>query len=283
MASIENVPEIRPASSISPDELVRAFNEGYSGYHVPVHVDRLELDHHIQQNDIDLDQSRIAMQHDQVIGVGLLGLRDQRGWIGGLGVHPAHRRAGIGRALMQALIEIGHANHLTAIQLEVIAENEAAHRLYQSLRFTDTRRLFVLSHSPGRPDGDDSSSGESGSLDEMLPLFEKFHASPPPWQRGYRSLARLDSSTRVWLASERTGASAYAVGFATASLIQLLDLACAPGCDAELRGLIRHIQSSHPEAAGRIVNVAEDESGWPVLAELGWQIMLTQWEMHLPL
>jgi ribosomal protein S18 acetylase RimI-like enzyme len=283
VASVGDAPEIRPASSISPDRLVRAFNDGYTGYHVPVHVDRLELDHHIQQNDIDLDQSRVAIQHEQVIGIGLLGLRGERGWIGGLGVHPAHRRAGIGRTLMQALIEAGRANHLTAIQLEVIAENEAAHRLYQSLGFTDTRRLLVLSHPPEKSDREGSQLGESASLADMLPLYKQFHADPTPWQRGYPSLMRLDSSTRIWLAPDRARPSAYAIGFATASLIHLLDLACAPGCEALLTNLVRHIQNIYPEAAGRIVNVAEDEVAWPVLSELGWQIMLTQWEMHLPL
>ncbi|MBI3001676.1 MAG: ribosomal protein S18-alanine N-acetyltransferase [Deltaproteobacteria bacterium] len=52
-----------------------------------------------------------------------------------LAVHPAHRRQGIGRALLRAVIEEARREGLQRITLEVRKSNEAAQRLYQSLGF----------------------------------------------------------------------------------------------------------------------------------------------------
>jgi ribosomal protein S18 acetylase RimI-like enzyme len=51
-------------------------------------------------------------------------------------VRPQARQAGIGRKLVEAVIE--HArHHVELIQLSVIKENEAARRLYASLGFEE--------------------------------------------------------------------------------------------------------------------------------------------------
>src|SRR5690606_1406860 len=112
-----------------------AFNDGYAGYQLPVQVDELELRHHIQQYDIDLNLSCVTTQADLVTGVGLLAVRDQRGWVGGLGVHPDYRRQGVGRELMHALIEQSRALGLSDIQLDVLEKSDAPHRLYLDIRF----------------------------------------------------------------------------------------------------------------------------------------------------
>lgn len=52
-----------------------------------------------------------------------------------LAVHPDHRRQGVGRALLQAVVEETRREGLRRITLEVRKSNEAAQRLYQSLGF----------------------------------------------------------------------------------------------------------------------------------------------------
>lgn len=52
-----------------------------------------------------------------------------------LAVDPAHRRKGIGRALLQKVIEEARGNGSTRVTLEVRKSNEAAQRLYHSLGF----------------------------------------------------------------------------------------------------------------------------------------------------
>ncbi|MCC6875200.1 MAG: GNAT family N-acetyltransferase [Sandaracinaceae bacterium] len=63
-----------------------------------------------------------------------------------LGVHPEHQRRGVGRALMEALIERARSIGLRRLELNVRADNDRARALYRSLGFEEEgrRRDFVL-------------------------------------------------------------------------------------------------------------------------------------------
>lgn len=57
-----------------------------------------------------------------------------------LGVLPAWRRHGIGRALLDSLVAEAAARRIGAIVLEVAADNEAAQRLYAAFGFIQAGR-----------------------------------------------------------------------------------------------------------------------------------------------
>ena len=103
----------------------------------------------------------------------MLGVRDEHGWIGGLGVLPAHRRIGVGRALMEAVL----ADAPPSVSLEVIEQNEPALRLYETLGFARSRILEIWSLSGDvRP--------ATARVVEPRPLEQ----DDLPWQRAARSL-----------------------------------------------------------------------------------------------
>lgn len=283
MASVESETVLQPASTADLKTLARALTSGYTGYEIPIQIDALELQHHIEKNDLDLTASYIVLHQAAVVGIALLGLREGRGWVGGLGVHPHYRRHGIGRRLMQALIAQARQQGLTSLQLEVIESNHAAIRLYQTLGLAASRRLFVLNYQPEALKPGYSGQMEASDLQEALWLHTQFHAQPTPWQRGYETLAKLDDSAQVWVLREGAEAVAYALGFVSATSIHLLDLACAPGQSVALHSLISQLHHHYPEASASIVNLAEDEPGSKVLFALGWQTRLVQHEMHLAL
>ncbi len=62
-----------------------------------------------------------------------------------LGIHPTMHRAGLGRALMTALVDHGRANGLLRLELYVRADNAAALALYRGMGFVceGTRTKFV--------------------------------------------------------------------------------------------------------------------------------------------
>src|SRR5947209_6202916 len=62
-----------------------------------------------------------------------------------VGVHPKFQRRGIGRALMQHLIDHARRRGLKRLELYVRSDNHAAHALYRSLGFHHeaTRARFV--------------------------------------------------------------------------------------------------------------------------------------------
>src|SRR5262245_40586669 len=96
-------------------------------------VDETALSSMVRSFDIDLDASRIAARNGQPIGVCNLGLRGDEAWIGGLGVVVAERRGGIGRLLMEAVLDEAAARGVREVRLEVIVENERAIPLYENL------------------------------------------------------------------------------------------------------------------------------------------------------
>ena len=68
-----------------------------------------------------------------------------RGWmIGNVAVAPEWRRQGIARQLLEASIELARGHHADWIALQVRSDNDAAHKLYQSLGFVDTGEMVYF-------------------------------------------------------------------------------------------------------------------------------------------
>ena len=62
------------------------------------------------------------------------------GYVDNVAVHPDFRRRGVGRMLIQALLQEGRGQNLAFITLEVRPSNTAAIALYQSLGFAQVGR-----------------------------------------------------------------------------------------------------------------------------------------------
>jgi len=164
---------IAPAGTLPLARLAALFSAGYEGYLVPVQVDEAALSSMVAAWDIDLTRSRVALRDGEPVGVCLLGVRGARGWIGGLGVVPAARRQGVGRALMQAVLDQAPS----LVTLEVIERNEPAIKLYEELGFARTRILEVWSLAAATP------AAEARTVTPR-PLGQ----SCLPWQRADESL-----------------------------------------------------------------------------------------------
>jgi ribosomal protein S18 acetylase RimI-like enzyme len=164
---------IVPADTFDFSELAALFSAGYEGYYVPVHVDAATLEFMVGAWDIDLSRSCVALSGDEPVGMVMLGVRGGHGWIGGLGVAPAARRRGVGRALMEAVLARAPAD----VSLEVIEQNEPAIRLYDELGFARQRILEVWSLAAETP-------AVEARTAEPRPLGQ----AGLPWQRDDRSL-----------------------------------------------------------------------------------------------
>ncbi len=58
------------------------------------------------------------------------------GYVDLMAVDPSYRKMGVGRALMNAILDEFRRNHIDIVNLDVPAEQEAAIRLYKKLGFT---------------------------------------------------------------------------------------------------------------------------------------------------
>jgi GNAT superfamily N-acetyltransferase len=232
---------IVPADTLTLGELAALFTAGYEGYFTPIHVDEPTLRFMIDAWDIDLARSRAVPG----VGVCNLGVREERAWIGGLGVVPAERRHGVGRALMDAVLDAAPP----LVTLEVIEQNEPAIKLYEDLGFERTRVLEVWS-LPEPP------LIEARSV-EPAPLGQR----DLPWQRADESLPAE---------YERYEVEGGAMLLRGGNVLQL---------DARAEAAAVALLSRGTKLS--FVNVPEGEPASAALARLGGTLTLRQFEMQL--
>ncbi|HEY2327385.1 MAG TPA: GNAT family N-acetyltransferase [Gaiellaceae bacterium] len=232
---------IVPADRYSFAELAELFTRGYEGYSIPVHIDEASMKYIVDAWSIDLSRSRVA----EDAGICNLGVRGDLGWIGGLGVVPEQRRHGIGRALMESVLD----NAPSTVDLEVIEGNDGAKRLYDDLGFKVTRLLEVWS-LPEQPEIE-------ARLVDPSPLGQR----DLPWQRADEA---LPADYDRW---EVDGGAMLLKG---GNVLQLQ----AADIDAATALLSRGKALSY-------VNVPEGDVASAALAALGGTMSLRQFEMRL--
>jgi len=253
--------ELAPASSLSTEELAELFTAGYEHYYAPISVDATALGFMAVAFDFDLDASRVATRAGEPVGVGLLGVRGGQAWIGGLGVVASARRAGIGQALMDAVLDEARTRGVEEVRLEVIRENERAIPLYARLGFERTRELEVWSLPPAPGRAEEIPAADAHAITRAARTVRE------PWQRDDATVDNLD------------GVRALAAGSATAVYRmegERVNLLQAAGDAADLRHLVGALR-----AKGAIFGL-NYPAGGPVAAalrEAGAAVPIRQLEM----
>eukprot|EP01006_Ploeotia_vitrea_P056702 TRINITY_DN68120_c1_g5_i1.p1 TRINITY_DN68120_c1_g5~~TRINITY_DN68120_c1_g5_i1.p1 ORF type:complete len:301 (-),score=28.81 TRINITY_DN68120_c1_g5_i1:761-1663(-) len=139
------------ASDFSSSQLAAGFNAGFEGYFRPLSVTPEELGAMNAEFGIDLDQSVVFVTPAEaentektVVGIAFLAIRGTTGWVGGMGTAKAHRRTGIGKKVIQQLLQNAKQYGLKQVWLECITLNTGAHALYKQVGFQDTCRVSVM-------------------------------------------------------------------------------------------------------------------------------------------
>ena len=79
-----------------------------------------------------------AVDRTALAGFAMMEFGDERAHLVLLAVQPAQRRRGIGRHLVEWLMETAHTAGMASVHLELRADNEAARRFYRALGFSET-------------------------------------------------------------------------------------------------------------------------------------------------
>jgi GNAT superfamily N-acetyltransferase len=179
--------ELRPSSEFSLADVASVFTASYQGYFVPFTVDEKQLGYMVDVFDLDLDRSLVAVERESLVGVANLGRREESTWLGGVGVVPSRRGAGVGESLTRALLDQAREAGAREMVLEVIVENAPAIALYEKLGFERTRKLEVLSLA--------AAAGEAEvrdiDLEEAFRVVAASRGAPEPWQRADTTVANL--------------------------------------------------------------------------------------------
>ena len=83
-------------------------------------------------------QTYVARERPALSGFAIMDFGDERAHLVLLAVQPQLRRRGIGRRLVDWLMESAVAAGMASVHLELRADNEAARRFYRALGFSET-------------------------------------------------------------------------------------------------------------------------------------------------
>jgi ribosomal protein S18 acetylase RimI-like enzyme len=267
---------IGPASGLTSESLAALFTAVYEGYWFPIRLDGAAFEQMARTLELDLASSPVAAEDGRKVGLAMLGVRGDEGWVGGMGVVPDRRRAGVGRRLMGELVQRARSRGLARVTLEVLEQNEPARRLYEQLGFTTTRMLDVWTLPAPGGDRTGPAPTETG-LDEALASIAALRAAPEPWQRATATIERyreLDDATRA--VALDGGAAVFRLGGGRVAILQVA-APTAETAEALLAGVLAGTDG------GLLLNLPGDDPAAPALERLGGEVAARQYEMELSL
>lgn len=185
-----------PSANRSVGELAQLFNVGFTGYFDPVNFNAETFADYARAYQLDTARSMLAYGPEgEFAGCSMLGIRGQRGWIGGFGVSPMFRGSGVARKLMEASIAQARQSKLTSLLLEVLIPNEKAYQLYLHTGYEVTRQTVVFGAAyeqvrAALPEGHsiEVEDSEPGLALARFGLPEQDREFPPCWQRETASI-----------------------------------------------------------------------------------------------
>ena len=90
----------------------------------------------------------LACDRDRVVAFAIMFFGDEHAHLNLLAVRLSHQRLGIGRRMVQWLIESAHVAGIASIHLELRAANTTARNFYKSLGFTES--AYIPGYYRGR-------------------------------------------------------------------------------------------------------------------------------------
>lgn len=178
--------DFAPASTLDDEQLAALFTAVYAGYWHPLEIDATALRRMVATYDLDLDASVVAVDDGLPLAVGMLAVRETEGWVGGMGVIPERRGAGLGTDVTARLLAGARERGLHRVRLEVLEQNAPAIAVYRKLGFLDVRDLAVW-RLERAPDAEPTDAADlNGALGELAVVD-----ADAPWQRSPATTARL--------------------------------------------------------------------------------------------
>ena len=274
--------DLIPASTFTYEELTEAYNHTRIDYIVPMPMNAAKLREYVETYDVDMDASAVAIDGNEILGLGLLGVRKKRAWITRLGVIRNNRRRGTGRGLVEHLIEQAREREATYVILEVIENNVPAYELFAQQGFKETRDLLVLRRPPRELEADPTLEITPLDGKDVFDLLKQ-RRSKPSWLDEYESLvnagqmaafqAILPDDSQGWLAYQNT------MFHLTRLVIQT-----EAGDPLEVgRALLRELHARYPFQDTKIENLSADDPHWPAFKEMGYIVSFRRNELILHL
>ena len=275
--------QLIPASEFTVEELTEAYNQSRIDYIVPMPMNVARLHAYVDDYEVDLSRSVVAQDEGETLGLAMLGVRPRHTWITRLGVLPVRRHSGAGEAMMRYLVSQSRSLGADHIILEVIKNNEPAHRLFRKLGFVETRELLVLRRPPGPPTGAvPAYTVTHGDQDRALALLQQ-RRSVPSWLDEYPSLRNSGGLSALEVTCDG-GDCGWLVYQSTVFQLGRLVLQTEQGDPARVaRALAHALHTRHPIEDTKTENLPAADPHLPGLLAMRYFESFRRIEMRLDL
>lgn len=259
------------ASRFGYEQLTAIYNQTRVDYMVPMPMNAARLAEYVKTYDVDLDSSMVAStQEGEMLGVNMLGVREDRAWITRLGVIPNTRRSGVGQALMENLLEQADRLSIKFVMLEVIKNNTPAYQLFKKLGFYEIGELLVLRRSPfTQPVDPIVADAERMDRTDSLVLVGRDRGTQP-WTNQSESLfnAFEVSGLRLTLAD---GSRGWMVYQRQKFLLTRFAFKTEVGDPATVAyALLSHLHNQYPRLDTQIENIQVNDPHLPAFYKMGY-------------
>jgi ribosomal protein S18 acetylase RimI-like enzyme len=266
------------ASNFDLDQLTTAYNSARADYLVSMPMKPSGLADYIQIYDIDLSQSLVALDEGQLVGLGMLGIRNNKSWITRLGLRAKARTKGIGQAIVKGLLENSDRLAIPLNMLEVIKGNQPARLLFLKLGFIEMRELVILER-PAKLGAPPQGSCIQMDQREIMILLNQ-RSNSHAWTNQTESIKKVKNlfGFHVVQNHERIGWIIYQI---TERKISRLVFKTIKGDPVKIMySLLAHLHFRHPKHTVYTENIPSEDPRLPAFIQHGYREVFQRLELH---
>ncbi len=275
--------DLIPAQTFSIEELTDIYNQTRLDYIVPMPMNPNKMLEYINTYDIDLAASAVAVDGNEILGLAMLGVRENQAWISRLGVVRVNRRNGAGTGMVDHLIDQAKQLGLESIVIEVIKDNVPAFSLFTKKGFHKTRDLLVLRRPPSPSPRPPANFEFKLHRDETVLELLRQRTSIPSWLDAYESLMNTGNLAALWVQTDG-GGQGWLAYQKTAFQLGRLVIQTEAGDPLKVsQALLCQLHTIHPRHDTKTENLPADDPHWPTFEAMNYLISFERDEMVLQL
>jgi ribosomal protein S18 acetylase RimI-like enzyme len=259
--------EIIPAHDVPLADQAKIFSRAFAGYvGGSFEMDAAALARFVSLQGADLCYSRFAQTPEGLAGFAYINRTANISRIGGMGIVPEARRAGVARRLLVHLLEEAQERGDQAMMLEVIEQNPAAHRLYAQQGFRETGHLSGWRRKANTPASKSAKPLEEISLIRASQIPSVLEYPDLPWPITRHAIAK--SAARC---AFRSGHALIVLGDPEVSPVRVHALSCSDRMDwAASRETLSALLQHYPDREFFTPPVFPEQFGQEVFQPLGF-------------
>lgn len=272
---------INTLDTISTTAILNVFNQSFSDYLIPFHLELEQLEIKLKSENINLSYSVGAFVNDKLVGFILHGYDENQLCVynGGTGVIPEFRGNGLTKNMYGFILPILKQHGIQQLVLEVISNNIPAIKSYEKIGYQKCRELNCYS---GAVEG--KQINRDVKIKDMLKAdwnqLKPFWDVIPAWQYSIDTMSRSEGIYQTIGAFSKSQLIGYAVVNPKSGRISQIAISKSHRRKKVGTTLVSHIASQSQNKLS-MINVDAESVLNDFLIHLGFSHTLTQHEMKM--